>query len=85
MEQRPILRACAAVGGVGRMAALLGISAPSVSQWVSGIRPVPARRCRQIQEVTEGVVTVHDLRPDIFGQTFVTPDASEPTQEKAAA
>lgn len=32
-----------------------------------GERPVPARYALEIERATNGAVTVHDLRPDIFG------------------
>jgi DNA-binding transcriptional regulator YdaS (Cro superfamily) len=33
-----------------------------------GDRPVPPRYAIAIQRATDGAVTVHDLRPDIFGE-----------------
>lgn len=64
----PIERAVDAVGGQSRLAELLGVSASFVSQWVAGARPIPATRCRAIEEATGGVVSRSDLRPDVFGE-----------------
>lgn len=54
-------------GGRDRLAEKLKISPGAVSQWVHEHRPVPAKRCKQIEYVTDGTVTCEDLRPDIFG------------------
>lgn len=59
-----IKRACDLVGGISKMAGLLGISGPTVSQWCTGIRPVPIERCVAIERATDGAVTRRDLRPD---------------------
>ena len=58
-------RACDVFGGVSGLARRLGVKAPTVSQWVSGKRPIPAERCPQIEEATRGVVRCEDLRPDV--------------------
>lgn len=38
-----------------------------ISQWERGEVLVPAERIATISRVTGGLVTGHDLRPDIFG------------------
>lgn len=38
-----------------------------ISQWESGDVTVPAERMAAIEKVTDGAVTRHDLRPDVFG------------------
>ena len=38
-----------------------------VSQWEAGTVRIPVERMAAIEQVTEGKVTRHDLRPDIFG------------------
>ncbi|WLW86121.1 helix-turn-helix domain-containing protein [Klebsiella pneumoniae] len=43
----------------------LGVSAPTVNQWTSGTRQIPAERCPEIEKATGGVVTCEDLRPDV--------------------
>lgn len=47
----------------------LGVSQPTVSEWVRGERPVPTRRCTQIEQhpvnsAAEQSVMRWDLRPD---------------------
>ena len=46
------------------IARLLKISPAAVSRW-GGV--VPPDRAIQIEELTEGKVTRHDIRPDYFG------------------
>ncbi|MEI8324967.1 MAG: helix-turn-helix domain-containing protein [Betaproteobacteria bacterium] len=52
-------------GGVSRLALLLGVQPPTVHEWKSGKRQVPAERCPQIERVTAGAVTCEQLRPDM--------------------
>jgi DNA-binding transcriptional regulator YdaS (Cro superfamily) len=56
-------------------AAALGVKSPSISEWRSR-KAVPADRCAQIEQVTRGVVTRAELRPDLFGE--------QPKSRKAA-
>ena len=46
----------------------LDVTQGLVSQWLRGVTRITAERCRDIERVTNGRVTVHDLRPDIFGR-----------------
>lgn len=57
--------ACIAVGGQASMARVLGLSAPTINQWVNGVRPIPADRCPDIEKATNGSVTCEELRPDV--------------------
>jgi DNA-binding transcriptional regulator YdaS (Cro superfamily) len=52
-------------GSQRKLASKLGVSAMAVSKWRRS--RVPAERCRVIERLTQGAVTVHDLRPDVFG------------------
>lgn len=38
-----------------------------ISQWKTGRRPIGACHCIPIERLTEGEVTRHQLRPDVFG------------------
>ena len=51
-----------AVGGVTKLASALGIAPQAISQW----KKIPAGRVLQIEAATEGRVTRHDLRPDLY-------------------
>lgn len=68
-------RAIDAAGGVGLLAAALGVTQAAVSNWKQ--RGVPPKQCRAIEEATAGVVKRHELRPDIF-------DPPVPANGKAA-
>ena len=57
--------ACKKVGGQAALSRLLGVSPPTVNQWVNGDRPVPAERCPSIEKATGGAVRCEALRPDV--------------------
>ena len=52
-------------GAAIAIARTLGISPVTVSQWKTGIRPIPAERCPTIERATGGLVRCEDLRPDV--------------------
>ena len=54
-----------AVGTQEKLAKALGLQPMAVSQWRK--RRVPAEHCRAVAELSLGAVSVHDLRPDVFG------------------
>ncbi|WP_315710006.1 helix-turn-helix domain-containing protein [Brenneria uluponensis] len=60
-----ILNACHIVGGQASLARSLGLSSPTINQWVMGVRPIPADRCPAIEKITAGAVTCEELRPDV--------------------
>ena len=83
MENQSIKKACLAVGGLTKLAALLGVRPPTVSQWQSGIRPVPVERCADIERVTAGLVTRKDLRPDDWQKIW--PELAQKEQKQEVA
>ncbi|MEW5250584.1 helix-turn-helix domain-containing protein [Microbulbifer sp. 2201CG32-9] len=62
-----IAKAVSLVGTQKKIADMLEIPPACVSQWCKGVRKVPPRHCRRIEQATSGAVTRYDLRPDIFG------------------
>ena len=63
-----IAQAITNFGSQEAMAAELGVSQPTVSEWLRQVRPVPARRCVQIEQHKrnqQAALPVHrwDLRP----------------------
>jgi DNA-binding transcriptional regulator YdaS (Cro superfamily) len=54
-------------GGRQALAERIGIAPAFLYQIATGRRSAPARLCRPIEQATNGAVTVHELRPDIFG------------------
>lgn len=53
-------------GGVGKLATALGLKQNVVSNWRQRGN-VPANQCAAVALASGGEVTVHDLRPDVFG------------------
>jgi DNA-binding transcriptional regulator YdaS (Cro superfamily) len=53
------------VGGPSGLARRLNVKPPTVSQWLSGNRPIPADRCPDLEEIGGGVATCEELRPDV--------------------
>jgi DNA-binding transcriptional regulator YdaS (Cro superfamily) len=53
--------------GGSKLAADLGVSKSTISFWKHGRVRVPAERCRDIERLSGGRVSVHVLRPDVFG------------------
>lgn len=57
------------LGSQAEMARLLRVTAPTVNQWCSGERAVPAKRALQIEVLTEGQIKKVDLCPSFpWGQ-----------------
>ena len=42
----------------------LGVKSPTVCQWRAGKRPVPPRRCVELERLTGGVISRKELRSD---------------------
>jgi len=51
------------LGSQAEMARLLRVTPPTVNQWCSGERAVPAKRALQIEALTEGQIKKADLCP----------------------
>ena len=47
------------------MARILDVKPPTVNQWISGERPIPAEQCPAIERATNGQVKCEELRPDV--------------------
>jgi DNA-binding transcriptional regulator YdaS (Cro superfamily) len=62
-----IAKAVEVMGNQSKLADALGVTPGFVSQWLNGVRPVPAVRCKDIEKVTNGKVKREELRPDVFG------------------
>lgn len=45
----------------------LGVKPPTVCQWRAGKRPVPPRRCVELEQLTGGVISRKELRADWAG------------------
>ena len=74
-------------GGRSTLAESLKVSLPYLYQIATHRRPVPPTLCHHIETATKGAVTVHDLRPDVFGPApGIPPALPEPAkaQDRAA-
>lgn len=67
VAMKAIDKAIAILGGPTAFARRIGVSKQFVTQLQNGKRSVPAKRCLPIQAATKDGVTVHELRPDVFG------------------
>lgn len=65
MQKNHVEKASGLLGGLSELARVLGVSSPTVSQWRTGTRRVPAERCPAIERATKGAVTCEELRPDL--------------------
>lgn len=52
-------------GASAKLARALQVSSVMVSQWVGGVKAVPAERCPEIEKATAGAVKCEELRPDV--------------------
>lgn len=78
MNLEPLDRAISLLKTQEALAVALGIRSPSISLWRKRGK-VPVERCASIEAATDGKVTRHDLRPDIFG----TAPSADPQQQVA--
>lgn len=80
-------RACKLVGGVGRLATLVGVAPPTVTQWTNGARPVSPKKAVRIEVATDGRVTRQQLCPDDWHEIWpeLASDTPITTTEPATA
>jgi DNA-binding transcriptional regulator YdaS (Cro superfamily) len=53
------------------LARALDVTPSLISQWLSGHRPIAAEQVLPIERATAGVVSRHELRPDIYPRSEV--------------
>jgi len=58
----PVALAAREVGGIAELARRLSVRPQTFYQWKS----VPAKRVLEIEAATEGKVTRHQMRPDLY-------------------
>lgn len=64
-----IQKAASQVGGQARLAELIQVSPQAINQWCKGVRPLPGEQVIPICLAVRGqggVITPHDLRPDLY-------------------
>ena len=48
------------------LARRLGVTQGLVWQWSSGKTRITAERAKQLEQITDGLIGKHELRPDVF-------------------
>jgi DNA-binding transcriptional regulator YdaS (Cro superfamily) len=83
-KPHPVRRAASAVGGVAALARALNLAPPTVSQWISGDRPIPTDRCIEVEKITKGAVTCEEMRPDLAAHwAYIRGTAKRPLEAAA--
>lgn len=72
------------VGGVGKLAAAVGVVQGAVSNWRMRGSAVPVEHCATIEIATNGAVTRRDLRPDDWQKIWPELAAAQPHQAQPA-
>lgn len=80
----PIERAISEAGGLTKLAHMLGVTAPTVHEWKTLKRPVPASRCNAIVQLANGKVTLQELRPDDWRDYWPEPTQATVNTAQAA-
>lgn len=70
MRMTPIQKAIQHAGGVSALAARMGVTYQAIQQWEKTGR-VPAERAIELERATDGEVTRHELRPDLYPEERV--------------
>lgn len=67
------------LGGVGKLAAAIGVGQPVVSNWRARGTIPEATHCVAIERATKGAVTRRDLRPDDWH--LIWPELAKPARK----
>lgn len=67
------------------IAQYLGISAPVVSDWVSGKKAIAAEHCKAIERFTNGAVTCREMRPHDWHKYWPELEDLQPIEYARAA
>lgn len=73
-QKHPLLKAILSNGGnPTAFARNLGVHQWKIYTWLnSSVSSPPAQYCRKIEQLTNGLITCEDLRPDVFGPVKVS-------------
>lgn len=74
--------AISVVGGVGKLAAALGVAQPVISNWRARGTLPDAAHCVAIERATNGAVTRKDLRPNDWQEIW--PELAQPSTPNKA-
>ena len=78
-----IARAADKMGGLAKLAAAMGESVQTVSNWRE--RGVPVHKCAQFERVTDGEVSRRELRPDDWATIWPELAPKKPADATAKA
>lgn len=71
-----VQKAVVTLGSQAKLATAAGCSQQLISQLVNGEIGVTAETAQKIDAATNGAVSKHDLRPDIFGKGEAPPTST---------
>lgn len=78
-------KAISIVGSQKALAAILGVTPQSVSQWVNGSRPLPSEHCPVIEEATGKRVVCEELFPNFRWDVLRKPRRVKKSKPAVAA
>lgn len=84
MRMKQLDRAIEIVGGVGKLAAAVGVVQGAVSNWRMRGSAVPPEHCATIEQATNGIVTRRDLRPNDWKKIWPELATAQSQQAQAA-
>lgn len=61
-----ILKAAEICGGRSELAKKLKVHVSFINQLIGNFRPIPVKRCVEIETAVNGAITKEQLRPDVF-------------------
>ena len=80
----PIAKVASKVGSLAKLARALGVSSPTAHEWKTEKRKVPAAHCKEVVRLSEGAVTLQELRPDDWRNYWPELDqAPQPASQQA--
>lgn len=65
-DQTALETAIKTIGNQSKLARVVGVTPQAISHKLKHGTTVPAEWCAPIEEATEGKITRHQLRPDLF-------------------
>ncbi|MCP3899549.1 MAG: helix-turn-helix domain-containing protein [Desulfobacteraceae bacterium] len=66
MNTKYIKKAIQICGGQTALAEKIGVTQPAVHKWLNGLALVDPKHAIPIEKATNGQVTRHQIRPDIY-------------------
>lgn len=76
-ELKALQRAIAVLGSQAALARIVGVRQPSVWRALRVARRASAEWCVPIERATKGIVTRHELRPDLYPEQAQIREAAE--------